>query len=62
MLVRRYGVDPINILTADDLETLIRREARKMPPRPYGIIEGIFRTYLFQVRRSLTNCCVYFFL
>lgn len=49
-LIRQNDIDPLDILTADDLETLVRRENKRMPPRPFGLVEGIYRQYLLQVR------------
>lgn len=48
-LVRLNRLETLSILKADDLETLVRRENRRMPPKPYGILEGIYRHYLAEV-------------
>lgn len=49
-LIRHNNLETIPILTADDLETCVRRANKKMPPRPYGILEGIYRQYLLEVQ------------
>uniref|UniRef100_A0A182XZN1 Uncharacterized protein n=1 Tax=Anopheles stephensi TaxID=30069 RepID=A0A182XZN1_ANOST len=51
-LVTHNSIDPINILNADDLESIVRRANKRMPPRPYGMVDGIYRDYLLQVRRG----------
>jgi E3 Ubiquitin Ligase RBR C-terminal domain len=48
-LIRHHNLEPIDILTADDLETVVRRANKPRPPRPYGITEGIYRTFLLEV-------------
>lgn len=48
-LIRDNKLETIPILSADDLETCVRRANKKMPPRPYGILEGIYRQYLLEV-------------
>ncbi|KAG5679700.1 hypothetical protein PVAND_009250 [Polypedilum vanderplanki] len=48
-LIRTNKLETLEILKADDLETLVRRENRRMPPKPYGILEGIYRTYLLEI-------------
>ena len=44
-----HRIDPLNILNADDLESIVRRANKRMPPRPFGIVDGIYRDYLAQV-------------
>lgn len=48
-LVTHHSIDPLTILSADDLESLVRRANRRMPPRPQGLVDGIYRDYLAQV-------------
>lgn len=48
-LIHQYRLETLSILKSDDLETLVRRENRRMPPKPYGILEGIYRQYLAEV-------------
>nr|CAD7586942.1 unnamed protein product [Timema genevievae] len=36
ILIRRYKVDPISVLSTDDLETLVKRAGKRVPPNPYG--------------------------
>ncbi|XP_049279211.1 E3 ubiquitin-protein ligase lubel isoform X2 [Anopheles funestus] len=48
-LVTQNSIDPINILNADDLESIVRRANKRMPPRPYGMVDGIYREYLLQL-------------
>ncbi|XP_028026296.1 uncharacterized protein LOC114240044 isoform X2 [Bombyx mandarina] len=47
--VRRHGVDPLPILGVDDLETLVRRAALRLPPRPYGSLEGLYKRGLIEI-------------
>lgn len=42
-------IDPINILDTDDLEILLKRANKRMPPRPYGIIDRFYRKELLKV-------------
>ncbi|XP_054281875.1 E3 ubiquitin-protein ligase lubel-like isoform X3 [Macrosteles quadrilineatus] len=35
-IVRYHHLESLWLLTADDLETLVRREGLRLPPRPYG--------------------------
>lgn len=51
-LVTHNSIDPINLLNADDLESIVRRANKRMPPRPYGMVDGIYREYLLQVRAA----------
>uniref|UniRef100_A0A182PJP2 Uncharacterized protein n=1 Tax=Anopheles epiroticus TaxID=199890 RepID=A0A182PJP2_9DIPT len=51
-LVTHNNIDPINLLNADDLESIVRRANKRMPPRPYGMVDGIYREYLLQVRAN----------
>lgn len=48
-LVISQRIDPLNILSADDLESIVRRANKRMPPRPFGLVDGIYRDYLAQV-------------
>ncbi|KPI94716.1 RING finger protein 31 [Papilio xuthus] len=48
-LVRSREVDPLPILGVDDLETLVRRAALRLPPRPYGTLEGLYKRGLIEV-------------
>ncbi|XP_038107289.1 E3 ubiquitin-protein ligase lubel isoform X2 [Culex quinquefasciatus] len=48
-LVTHHSIDPLTILSADDLESLVRRANRRMPPRPQGLVDGIYRDYLAQI-------------
>ena len=41
----------MDILKADDLETVVRRENRKLPPKPYGILESFYRQRLVEVSK-----------
>lgn len=50
-LVRSRNIDPLPILGVDDLETLVRRAALRLPPRPYGSLEGLYK-------RGLTEVCL----
>lgn len=48
LLVRKNNIDPIKILSTDDLETVVRRAA-KTPPTSFGIPRLIYRKSLLQV-------------
>lgn len=61
-LIRQNRLETLPILKADDLETLVRRENRRMPPKPYGILEGIYRQYLLEVRHEQSFFISNFFL
>lgn len=52
-LIRRYKIDPIRILSADDLETVVRRAAKKLPPNAYGTPTEMYRFRLRQVLYDL---------
>lgn len=49
LLIRHHELESLDILKADDLETLVRRENRKLPPKPYGILESFYRQRLVEV-------------
>lgn len=48
-LIRKHHLESISILTADDLETVVRRAAKKLPPNAWGTPREIYRKRLFQV-------------
>lgn len=54
-LIRSNNLETNSILTADDLETVVRRASKKLPPKPYGILEGIYRHALLEVIINFTN-------
>jgi len=58
-LIRKHSLDTLNILSSDDLETLVKRANIRLPPRPYGTLDLIYRNHLLKV---LTLFCVLFFL
>lgn len=35
-LIRQNQLETLRLLTADDLETVVRRQGLKLPPNPYG--------------------------
>uniref|UniRef100_A0A182MPV0 RING-type domain-containing protein n=1 Tax=Anopheles culicifacies TaxID=139723 RepID=A0A182MPV0_9DIPT len=43
-LVTHNSIDPINILNADDLESIVRRANKRMPPRPTHYVEYLVGT------------------
>ncbi|XP_055711279.1 E3 ubiquitin-protein ligase lubel isoform X3 [Phlebotomus papatasi] len=47
--IRTNNCETLDILTADDLENIVRRENRRMPPRPYGILDGLYRVELLKI-------------
>ncbi|XP_041977692.1 E3 ubiquitin-protein ligase lubel isoform X2 [Aricia agestis] len=51
-LVRGRAVDPLPILGVDDLETVVRRAALRLPPRPYGSLEGLYKRSLIEIVRE----------
>lgn len=48
-LIRKYNVDTISTLNADDLETVVRRAAKKLPPNAFGTPRDVYRKRLAQV-------------
>lgn len=52
-MIRRHGLETIAILKADDLETVVQREDRKLPPKPYGILESFYRQLLLEVSETI---------
>jgi len=51
-LVRDNALDPVIVLSADDLETIVRRAHKRLPPRAYGMPEAKYREALLQVSRE----------
>jgi len=49
LLVWQNRLDPISILSNDDLETIIRREVKTLPPYQYGRSEIETRKKLLKV-------------
>lgn len=55
LLIRENMLESISILSTDDLETVVRRANRRLPPRPYvyrqdpKICETIFHRELIKV-------------
>ncbi|GLG99758.1 Potential E3 ubiquitin-protein ligase ariadne-1 [Gryllus bimaculatus] len=43
MMIWKHKLDPICILSNDDLETLVKRAHKRLPPNPYGTPEQVFR-------------------
>lgn len=66
-LIRENMLEPISILSTDDLETVVRRANRRLPPRPYvfrqdpSICNTIFHNELIKVNHNRTNSFVIFF-
>lgn len=48
-VVRAAHADPMPLLGVEDLETLVRRAGLRLPPRPYGTLEGLFKRALVEV-------------
>ncbi|CAK1550071.1 unnamed protein product [Leptosia nina] len=48
-LVRNKKIEPLPILGVDDLETVVRRAALRLPPRPYGSLEGVYKRGLIEI-------------
>lgn len=55
LLIRQSRLETLDILKADDLETVVRRENRKLPPKPYGILESFYRQRLVEVSETPSN-------
>lgn len=53
-LIRQRNVDTISMLNADDLETVVRRAAKKLPPNAFGTPREVYRKRLVQVERTRT--------
>lgn len=43
----------MSILSAEDLETVVRRAAKKLPPNAFGTPQIIYKERLIQVRSTL---------
>lgn len=54
-LIRQHSIDTLPLLSADDLETVIRREHRRLPPRPYGTPTSVYHEKLLKVFFFLLN-------
>lgn len=52
-LIHRHKLDTIDLLTTDDLETIVIREGKKRPPRGYKTPENEYYAALYQVSKSL---------
>lgn len=50
-LIRKHKIDTIEMLTADDLETVVRRAAKKLPPNCFGTPRATYRLRLKQVHK-----------
>lgn len=61
LLIRQSRLETLDILKADDLETVVQRENRKMPPKPYGILESFYRLRLVEVSDKVLNFSFPFF-
>ncbi|XP_063922547.1 E3 ubiquitin-protein ligase lubel isoform X3 [Zophobas morio] len=48
-LIRKHGLETIDLLSADDLETVVRRAAKKLPPNAYGTPREMYRFRLYQI-------------
>ncbi|XP_037912727.1 E3 ubiquitin-protein ligase lubel isoform X2 [Hermetia illucens] len=48
-LIIDNNIDPIEILSTDDLEIVIKRASKRIPPRPYGMVEGLYRRELLKI-------------
>lgn len=53
--IREKRLETIEILSTDDLEIVVRRQNIRMPPRPFGIVDGIYRLELVKVREPLNT-------
>lgn len=48
-LIRKHQIDTIDMLSAEDLENVVRRAAKKLPPFGYGTPTDMYRKRLLQV-------------
>lgn len=48
-IIREQRLETVDILTTDDLEIVVRRQNLRMPPRPFGIVDGLYRLELVKV-------------
>ncbi|XP_049852715.1 E3 ubiquitin-protein ligase lubel isoform X2 [Schistocerca gregaria] len=48
-MIRNAGLDTVSVLYTDDLETLVRRASIRLPPRPYGTPEEVYRGRLLKI-------------
>lgn len=48
--IRKHKIDTIGILNADDLETVVRRAAKKLPPNCFGTPREMYKNRLKQVQ------------
>ncbi|KAL5281668.1 RNF31 family protein [Megaselia abdita] len=48
LLIRENRLDTLPVLEVDDLETIVRRANKRLPPRPYGLLEGIYKNELLK--------------
>lgn len=51
-MISGHKLETLDILTTDDLEIVVRRQNIRMPPRPYGIVDGMYRQELVKVSES----------
>lgn len=51
-LIRASKIDTIDMLNADDLETVVRRAAKKLPPNCFGTPREVYRQRLRQVHKK----------
>lgn len=51
-LIRNNNIDPISILSTDDLEIVVRRANKRLPPRPYGMVDTFYRRELLKVQKN----------
>lgn len=54
-LIRQFNVDTISMLNADDLETVVRRAAKKLPPNAFGTPRDVYRKRLAQVEHGFCD-------
>lgn len=48
-LIRKNHIETIEILQEDDLETIVRRASKRLPPNAYGTPKGMYHFRLKQV-------------
>uniref|UniRef100_A0A1Y1N3Q0 Uncharacterized protein n=1 Tax=Photinus pyralis TaxID=7054 RepID=A0A1Y1N3Q0_PHOPY len=49
LLIRQHKLETISMLSADDLETVVRRAAKRLPPNAWGTPREMYRKRLLQI-------------
>lgn len=49
LVIRKHKIETIDLLSTDDLETVVRRASKKLPPNCFGTPRDMYRIRLKQV-------------